>query len=339
MCPPIRTGDAALQRLLAGLCCQNSRLLSVLQTNSSKINRKFSTAKSRADKFDVFAEIEIANLLLKSPCRVEVEFEPYGTKSAGPDLRVRLDEDWSNLEVKRIAPTNQSREINEFLGQLIARLKLLKSSLGFSIDLTIEGIDSYFEELQGERCGTNLLEQQIAFFENALLKAKRFLKNDGEVITASSPFMNGLEIKFSFVQGKSDELPTSYFGEVHEISFTNKEQHKFSDKICDCLSQCKPDQANVLIIMNSSDSHCPNELQMALHSLFQLCEEKDDAFFQRKGRKKFNGYSDFSSKMANLSAAYVRPHTAGSDGFWINQFARNPLPPKMHEFLQRATST
>jgi hypothetical protein len=70
--------------------------------NRDKIRKKLVTADGAEGRLDVRAELRVAQLLLVDR-RFEVEFEAYGARRAGPDLRVtyRANQRF-NLEVTRL---------------------------------------------------------------------------------------------------------------------------------------------------------------------------------------------------------------------------------------------
>lgn len=84
-------------------CDAHSSFANFVGQNVSKISRKIRLARCQEDEADVLAELELANLLVVNGQSL-IEYEPFGTGSANPDLRVTLREESCCVEVKRINP-------------------------------------------------------------------------------------------------------------------------------------------------------------------------------------------------------------------------------------------
>lgn len=287
-----------------------------VDANSSKIAAKIRRAGDLQQEIDILAELETAKCLLVN-ARVQIDYEAYGTEDANPDLRVSFDGASACVEVKRVRPSDASARHSAYLTDLVQHLRAIPSSLAVSI--------SNYDCETGPNYARFLCDNKDRIFADceAALKNAAATLNAGESSRVTIPDADGLLLEFHHLADKDPSLPTSYFGGVEPLLYTQRESFKFTDQLCKSLRQLRSDSANVLVLRLSSNTHEPEELFEALHELQQCVGRRDDSFFQNK---KFDGVNDFLNQVVKLSAACVIPHTYSETILWTNANSTHRLP-------------
>jgi hypothetical protein len=130
--------------------------------------------------------------------------------------------------------------------------------------------------------------------------------------------------------------------EVKHIRFSAQEQrsaqHEFSklaSTVCQKIGQLAPGMINLLVLSYEHDRVDGFDGPTALLQLRQLAEQKDDAFFARRG---LVDARDFLKQFQRLSAVLFRIHL--EDGgiqstLWLNAAAKHLLPDDLRNALLR----
>jgi len=128
--------------------------------------------------------------------------------------------------------------------------------------------------------------------------------------------------------------------EVKHIRFSAQEQRsaqqefsKLSNTVCQKIGQLAPGMLNLLVLSYEHDHVDGFDGPIALLQLRRLAEQKDDAFFARRG---LADARDFLKQFQRLSAALFRVHQ--EDGgiqsvLWLNATAKHRLPHDLHNAL------
>lgn len=286
--------------------------------NIDKIARKVRRAAGdEHDEGDVLAELEVAKFLLVKGHAV-IEYEPFGTGDANPDLRVSQRAESCCIEVKRIRRSDANTRQSKFLTELVECLSAVPSNLGFSIDNYQLDADSKYV--------SHFSKNKERIFDDCRAAVFEYSGRDklGCPSTFIVPNAGGLEITFYRCDDKDPSRPASYFGGVEPVIFKDAQDEwkKYSDKLCECLRQFRPNTANVLALRITSSTHRPSGLFEAVRSIDRLVREGDQGFFQRKG---FESIDDFRHQFAKLSAVCVIPHLMTETTLWKNPAAMHPL--------------
>ena len=317
----IRFTDDFYTRRFAAWCDAHSTFAKFVHHNVDKIARKVRCAAcSQEEEADVLAEVELAKLLLDNG-QPHIEYEPFGTADANPDLRVTLREESCCVEVKRIRPSEANTQQSAFLTELVECLCAIPSNLAFSIDnFQIDKDSTYASHLSKNKA------QILADCRAALINHIGVMES-GDPSTFDVPNASGLEITFYKCDDKDPALPTSYFGGVEPVIFRNEKQppewFKFTDELRGKLRQLRPDSANVLALRITSGTHRPSGLFEAVRSIGRFVRDGDDGFFQQK--KQFASLDDFRHQFTKLSAVCVIPHTLTETTLWKNPTATHVL--------------
>jgi len=311
------TDDFYTRRFVAW-CDAHPSFAKFVNYNVDKIARKVRrAARNQEDEADVLAEVELAKLLLDDD-QPHIEYEPFGTADANPDLLLTLRGESCCVEVKRIRPSEANTQQSAFLTDLVECLCAIPSNLTFSIDNFQIDVDSTDASLLSKN------KAQILDNCGAALRNHNRLMESGGPSTFVVPNASGLEITFYRVGDNDPALPTSYFGGAEPVIFRNRqdEWQKYGDKLCESLRQLRPDSANVLAIRLTSRTHRPSGLLRAVRSIDRFVRDGDDGFFQRK---KFASVDDFRCQITKLSAICVIPHTFEETTLWKNPTATHVL--------------
>ena len=103
-----------------------ARFRAFLDAHRDKVRKKLRVATGAAGRRDVRTELLVAHRLLGDR-RLEVAFEPYGSRIGGPDFRVTMrGQRPFNLEVTRL---RGAAEPGHLAGQLLTKLRQLPPSL------------------------------------------------------------------------------------------------------------------------------------------------------------------------------------------------------------------
>ena len=296
----------------------NSSFADFVGQNIDKIDGKIRCAAGdEHDEGDIVTELEVAKFLLVNGQAV-VEYEPFGTGDANPDLRVNLRGDSCCVEVKRIRRSDANTQQSKFLTELVECLSAVQSNLGFSIDNYQLDVHSEYASHLSKNKERILNDCRAALIEYS------GLTKPGYPSTFVVPNASGLEITFYRCDDNDPSLTTSYFGGVEPVIFKDAQDEwkKYSDKLCECLRQLRPNTANVLALRVTSITHRPSGLLEAVRSIDRLVREGDNGFFWRKG---FEGVDDFQRQFSKLSAVCVIPHAITETTFWKNPAAVLPL--------------
>jgi hypothetical protein len=125
--------------------------------NIDKIASKVRSVAGREHfEGDVVTELEVAKFLLDNGQAV-IEYEPFGTSDANPDLKVSLAEDSCCVEIKRIRRFDPNTQQSAFLTELVECLCAVPSNLSFSIDnYQLDVHKEYASHLSSNRSQTGL---------------------------------------------------------------------------------------------------------------------------------------------------------------------------------------
>lgn len=131
-----RVPDDAMAEELAGWLSGSARFRAFAEVHREKIRKKLRGASDAEARRDVRAELQAAHLLLADR-RIELAFEGYGSKSAGPDFSVTWRGGRSfNLEVTRL---RRAPDESGYGGQLLAKLRQLPPSTPNVVLVAVEG--------------------------------------------------------------------------------------------------------------------------------------------------------------------------------------------------------
>src|SRR5581483_3768190 len=131
--------------------------------------------------------------------------------------------------------------------------------------------------------------------------------------------------------------------EVKHIRFTAQEQRseqqefgKLANIVCQKIGQLAPGMLNLLVLSYEHDRVDGFDGPTALQQLRRLAEQKDDAFFARRG---LADARDFIREFQRLSAALFRVYQA--DGsvqnmLWPNTNTKHRVPDELRNALVRA---
>ncbi len=108
--------------------------------------------------------------------------------------------------------------------------------------------------------------------------------------------------------------------------------HKLLAVLCDKVGQMPPGIVNLLWLVADREI-AADSLTIAVNTLRQLAERKDDAFFVRRG---FRHAADFLRQYQQLSGIVFCQ--AGTCAVWLNPLARHRVPPDIVTALRRLES-
>ena len=130
--------------------------------------------------------------------------------------------------------------------------------------------------------------------------------------------------------------------EVKHIRFSEQEQRsaqqefvKLANTVCQKIGQLAPGMINLLVLSYEHDRVDGFDGPTALVDLRRLAEQKDDAFFARRG---LADARDFLKQFQRLSAALFRIHQQAGDiesALWLNANAKHRLPDDLRNALLR----
>jgi hypothetical protein len=113
------------------------------------------------------------------------------------------------------------------------------------------------------------------------------------------------------------------------------DSQKLVNAICAKLGQTLPGAPNILALGADDESYGENEIVQTIRLLKQRAEQKDDAFFARRG---FANARDFLHSYGRLGAV-VTCHGASARtapaALWANKEARHPLPNELATIIRR----
>jgi len=128
--------------------------------------------------------------------------------------------------------------------------------------------------------------------------------------------------------------------EVNSIRFSAQEQRslqqefgKLASTVCQKIGQLAPGMLNLLVLSYEHDRVDGFDGPAALVQLRRLAEQKDDAFFARRG---LADARDFLKQYQRLSAALFRIHQedgAIQSALWLNSNAKHHLPDDLRNAL------
>lgn len=224
----------------------------------------------------MLAELEVARFLLVNGQAV-IEYEPFGTSDANPDLKVSLAEDSCCVEIKRIRRFDPNTQQSAFLTELVECLCAVPSNLSFSID-------NYQSDVRKEYAShlSKYKERILKDCRAALIEYSDRTK-PGCPTTFIVPNAGGLQVTFYGCDDSDPSRRATYFGGVEPVIFRDEQDEwkKYSDKLCDCLRQLRPNTANVLALRITSSTHRPSGLFEAIRSIDRLVHEGNRVFFQK----------------------------------------------------------
>ena len=131
-----RVPDDPLAEELAGWLAGSGRFRAFAEAHHDKIRKKLRHAADAEARRDVRAELRVAHLLLADR-RIELAFEAYGSRNAGPDFTVASrGERTFNLEVTRLRGSPRVADLGR---PLLAKLRQLPPSTPNALLVAIEG--------------------------------------------------------------------------------------------------------------------------------------------------------------------------------------------------------
>jgi hypothetical protein len=111
------------------------RFRAFVETHHDKVRKKLRVAADAAGRRDVRAELLVARLLLDDR-RLELAFEPYGSRVGGPDFRVTMrGQPAFNLEVTRLRGEPGPAHL---AGQLLTKLRQLPPSVPNAVLIAVD---------------------------------------------------------------------------------------------------------------------------------------------------------------------------------------------------------
>jgi hypothetical protein len=135
---PDEAADEAADELadgLAGWLVGSARFRVFVHAYRDKIRKKLRGAADPEARRDVRAELRVAHLLLADR-RIELAFEAYGSRRAGPDFTITFREKRSfNLEVTRLRGAPSAAAVG---GHVLSKLRQLPPSLPNALLVAIE---------------------------------------------------------------------------------------------------------------------------------------------------------------------------------------------------------
>ena len=118
--------DEPLAAELEAWLSEAPRFRAFVEAHRDKVRKKLRVAADAAGRRDVRVELLVARLLLDDR-RLELSFEPYGSRVGGPDFRATLrGQPPFNLEVTRLRGAPDPAHL---VGQLLTKLRQLPPSV------------------------------------------------------------------------------------------------------------------------------------------------------------------------------------------------------------------
>jgi hypothetical protein len=295
-----------------------------------KIRKKCINAKSFEDLEDMRFELEIPYLLLLDQ-RFEVEYEKRSkTIRRLPDFTVIFKNRFEfNIELKRIRQADLGQRFDKWMEDVVARISMVPSNLGFSLDMTyIYGTSNFLKQIEAKK------DEIIRFIENTIRKEDTILQSGSH----SEHLIPELDEKFILhltkLKYRKEAGLTSYLMAVEPLFYTQKEPYKFANSIFEKLTQMVPGMVNVLVCSSASSTHEREDLAYAIRSINSLIEKKDDNFFVREG---FNGVSDFLDHAKHLSGILFKgiwfDASQPPNLLWCNSKAEHQIPDDLQTYL------
>lgn len=294
-----------------------------------KIRKKLAQSSEAEDAADVIAELETASRLLTCD-GFSVEYEPFG--KSGVDFRVTHGEVVFHVETKRIRETAATVLYSRCLVTIMKAVKTVNSSLGVFVEF--DGMDSEPEL-------ADALDAEIENVANEAVEIVKSLRSRlSDAQSERVPFRSfpDLHLNISHDPDKSPYTPTSDFGDVIPVLYSQKEELKFSDRILDALKQLVPNEPNALVIWSDSTTHEPDELPFAFRTLGRSILDGEEELFQKR---KFASSHDVQNKLRNLSVAigisrWARsPPAEVTNTVWVHPTPNTSIPAAVVEQLTR----
>ncbi len=308
----------------------SERFAEFVHRYEDKIRKKCITAKSFEDLEDVKFELEVSYFLLMDK-RFYVEYEKQLNAICRiPDFTVKFDDRIEfNIEVKRIRQAHLGQRFDQWMKDVVARISMVPSNLGFSLDMThVDGTIDFLTQIETTK-------QEILQFIESKIREQDTVLRSGSSSEHSIPGIDGeFILHLTKLKQRKETGLTAYHMAVEPIFYTQKERYKFSDAIFEKLTQMVPGMMNVLVCSTTSSTHEREDLLRAIRSINSLMKKKDDDFFHRKG---FNGISGFLDHAKYLSGILFRGIWFNSSHppnlLWCNTKAEHQIPDDLKLYL------
>jgi hypothetical protein len=304
-------------------CCP--RFIDFVHFNRNKIRKKLRDAKTDPQVCDVLAELDVACLLL-SDCRVEVEYEKFGSQSS-PDLSATFNFNQIyeiNFEVTRIGDEDlpETRFV-KWKNEAVDQVRTVPSHLGFWFEFVICADASLVAKLESQK------ENIILFCTKTIQEADAALPMDLDCKYPVPGFEGELSLGLVKFSGNTRADQTAHFGDVEPTFYTGREAFKFRDKILEKVKKLRPRMINVLVIITESIPHESSDLIEAIGDLrAHLAAQDAEAYFKKGGFE--GGRAEFLLKADNLSAILFRSPGSGEgqerNFLWPHRQAKLPIP-------------
>jgi hypothetical protein len=298
-----------------------------VEAHERTIRKKFTSAATEPDRWDVLAELEFAYRGLADP-RFAFRYEKdarCGRRSPDHLVTVAGIGDF-NLEVKRIRESRATDKLNRFLNTLLDSLAAVPSGAGVWVEITGDD-DSALELVERLEQATPTVVARCVEIVRAV--APHLADDEKFTIPIDEFEEHELRITIDRLPAKPADAPTVYLGGSTRVPYTQRESFKFTDLICGCLGQLRNGMPNVLAVRVQSCTHDVWDLRGAISAMAERVRSTDDEFFRRKG---FADTMAFQEQMLTLSAIVVvndweavQP-AERRNYVWRNAAAAVPLP-------------
>ena len=309
----------------------SKRYFEFVHLNKDKIRSKFRNAISDEDIDDVRFELELPYLFFIDD-KYTVEYEKFGNgRRRAPDFTIQHDGALQfNVEVNRIREGSLGTRYEEVIKKIIAPIRNIPSSLGFSISaLDFDLNEDFITSLE------HSVEQFVNQIRTLIIEEETKIPYDSCFDYPLLGFKDKIVITLSRPSGKKNLSRTSYYGGLDPIFFTNKECFKFGDTIFEKLGQCIPGMINILFISTNSSTHEPEDVLESIASINHLIKKQDNNFFERKG---FDGIDDFVNALKNLSGIVCKTTWVSLESnfnlVWCNGNAAWQFPQELKNYMK-----
>lgn len=317
------TSGDAYESLLKGIRLSD-RFREFVEKYDSKIASKIAKARGRDALEDVISELNVGYHLLQAPID-DLEYEPLGgTPAVGPDYLVRGPESFY-VEAKRIRDVPLAKfdqAISDGFDQLVAN-----TISPLRVSLAIDDTSALTLQYSDPQAVVDAIQAEV----HALIKVHSLNPVPAEPVRLAS--VPSLYLTLDRAAHKAPGTATESTGPVASKHYNQREPHKFSDAVLDCLHQLGPDHANVLVVRIDSSIHEPEDLITAMATLNELVAGGQTEFFCKRG---FATIADYKSTLNKLGVVVALPWWAKETHVvWRNENAVIPISERTFQLLRR----